>query len=112
MIEGALDPITNRQSWTDQCEVRDEDDVLINLDDAVIVFEVQDDDGTSILSATTDNGKITIDGDGVFSFSFTLDEVRTLCAPKTYNVGCTIELNGNTEPYIRGTIAVLDGNVS
>ena len=111
MLEVTFDPITNRQDWVDQCEVRDEEDELVDLDDATIVFEVYDrDSATTVLSATTDNGQITIDSDGIFSFNFPLDDVRGLFA-KTYDVGCTIELNGVTQQFFRGTVPVLDGVV-
>lgn len=110
MILVTLEPVTNRQTWTDQCEVRDEDDVLIDLSAATIVLGVRDKNTKdAVLTAKTADGTITIQTTGVFEFSFTETQMRTVCASKAYEVGCTIELNGATMQFFIGTISVLDG---
>jgi hypothetical protein len=107
-----IEPVSNREDWQDQIEVFDDDGGLVDLTDATIVLELADKETKSVLlSATTDNGKIVIDGDGTFSLAFTLSDMRTLEA-KTYNVGCTILLNDVTRQFFVGTIAVMDGVVS
>lgn len=114
MYLGSLPPASNKAGWTFIAEVVDDDtDELVDLSEASIVFEVREQDGRStVLSATSDNGKISIVETGVFQAAFTATEMRTLCR-KTYEVGCTIT-NGDEEPtqFIIGTVPVLDGIVS
>src|SRR5262245_37645177 len=77
MYVGALPPISTRAGWTFVREVVDDDtDEAIDLSDASIVFEVRSQrDGTTVLSATTGNGKITIADTGVFQVEFAAAEM-------------------------------------
>lgn len=120
MYRGTLDEESNKATWTDDVEVTDEEGTLIDLTDAVIVLEVRakraiDDYDTNItnaiLSATTANGKITLQGTGVFRFSFTKSEMNTLCAG-TYDIGVTVERDGETDQVLIGQLPLLDGIVT
>lgn len=114
MYTGTLDPVSNRAGWTFLRELVDDDTgEPIDLSACSIVLEVRDRENCRVVvSATTDNGKISIVGLGAFQASFTAQEMRSVCA-ETYNVGCTIK-NGDAEPvqFIIGTLPVLDGVVS
>lgn len=120
MFRGTLDEESNKATWTDDVEVTDEEGTLIDLTDAIIVLEVRakrsiDDYDTNItnaiLSATTTNGKITLQGTGVFRFSFTKSEMNSLCAG-TYEMGGTIERDGETDQFLIGQVPILDGIVT
>jgi hypothetical protein len=113
MYIGTFPAASNRQSWSYNLEVVDADtDEDINLTGATITFEFRDPRNLlTILSATTTNGKVTLATTGVFSVAFSLSDMQTLY-PLTYDVGCTILVNGETMQYIIGTISILDGIVS
>lgn len=113
MYVGTFPAASNRQSWTKTFEVVDEDtNSDLDLTGASIVFEIRDPrNHLSILSATTTNGKVSIIDTGVFTVSFSLSDMQTLY-PLTYEVGCTVTINGETMQYIVGTLPVLDGIVS
>lgn len=114
MYTGSLDPVSNRAGWTFIREVVDSDanDEPIDLSNCSITFEVRDPEcRRTILSGTTDNGKVTVIDTGVFQAAFTAEDMRSLCA-KQYEVGCTIT-NGAEQPaqFIIGELPVLDGVV-
>lgn len=113
MLKAAIDPVTNRQDWVDQCEVRDEDDNgLVDLTDAVIVLSVRDRNSKeTIMTAKTDDGTIVVQGPGIFEFTFTLTQMRTLEVSKAYDVGCTVVRNDITQQFFIGAVPVLDGIV-
>ena len=113
MFIGALDPVSNRADWTVTRQIIDDDtDEPVDVSGAAIVFEVRDRRGcATLLSATTGNGKITIDDVGTFTVAFPASDMRQLCAG-IYDVGCTITRNGLTDQFILGTVTVLDGVVS
>jgi hypothetical protein len=113
MYIGTFPAASNRQSWSYTLEVVDADtDEDIDLTGATITFEFRDPRNLlTILSATTGNGKITTPSTGVFIVSFSLSDMQSL-SPITYDVGCTILVNGETLQYIIGTIPILDGIVS
>lgn len=112
MLTGALGPVSNRAGFSMFVELLDDDTGnAVDLTGASIVFEVSD-EGSAVLSATTDNSKVTVVDTGIFKVEFTSDEMRALYA-KTYLVGCTVS-NPDSEPQqiIIGSLPVLDGIVS
>jgi hypothetical protein len=113
MYVGSLPPISNRASWLFSSEVvDDETGELIDLSGLTITLEVREQAcGRTVLSATTGNGKVTTPSMGLFSASFTRDEMAALCA-QTYDVGATISDDTDTAQFIIGTVPVLDGVVS
>jgi hypothetical protein len=113
MFIGALDPISNRADWRVTREIVDDDtDELVDLAGAAIRFEVHDRRSRgAVLSASTSNGKITIDDVGTFTVAFSAADMQQLCAG-IYDVGCTITRGGATHQFIIGTVTVLDGVVS
>ena len=109
MLTATFEPVTNREDWTDLVEVRDIDNALYDLTGATIVVSVADGDDRALLTASTDNGAITIQGLGLFEFMFTKAQTRGLETAHTYKVGCTIEINSITRQLFIGTVAVLHG---
>jgi hypothetical protein len=112
MLQINVDPISNREEWTDNCEVRDQNNVLVDLSSASIVLAVQDrQTKVHVLLASTDDGNITIPGTGVFRWTFTETEMRGVDASRAYEIGCTLALNGTIHQLFIGTVNVLDGIV-
>lgn len=101
-----LSPVTNAETYEESWSAIDENGDEVDLTGATITFNVQDKCGSSVLSASTNDG-ITINTT-VFTVRF---EVSSLTGvdPKDYNVGCTILLDGDTTQFFRGTFTVLDG---
>lgn len=114
MLQVIFEPVSNRADWVDQVEVRDGDtDDLVDLSAATIVLAVRDPSTKMVLlTAQTSNGTITIDGLGVFGFTFTVSQMRGLDAGKRYEVGCTIKIGGVTQQFFTGSVSVLEGIVS
>lgn len=131
MIRGAFPPITNRQSLIDRVEVySDYDNTLFDLTGATIVVSIGRDlgwlpawgwggdyyyddwpgFGTSAQTASTDDGTVVIAQTGIFVFTFTRDQIATLC-PGQYVLGLTMSRDGVTVQILLATFSVLDGVV-
>jgi len=112
MFTGSLDPVSNRADWRVTREVVDDDtDARVDLTGAEIRFEVRDRRSCStLLRASTTDGRITIDDTGTFTVAFSASDMRNLAAG-IYDVGCIIIMNGVTDQFILGTVTVLDGVV-
>jgi hypothetical protein len=113
MYVGPLPPVSNRASWSFSREVVDDDTgELVDISALSFTLEVRDTrQGCIVLSASTDNGKITNPSTGLFTALFTRDEMAALCAD-TYDVGVTISDGDDVTQFIIGTLPVLDGVVS
>lgn len=114
MYIGSLPTASNRATYSQALQIYDdEDNEGVSLADATIVLEVRKPGTTSaLLSATNDDGiTVTDEDEGQFSLSFTVTQMRTLCAMQ-YEVGITIEQSGETTQYFIGTLPVLDGIVT
>jgi hypothetical protein len=107
-----FEPVTNREYWVNTSEVHDEDNGdLVDLSTAVIVVSVRHrDSGRVVLSARTADATISIDGLGIFTHTFTDQQMRAL-HPLVYEVGCTIQLNGVVKQWYIGHLPILDGIV-
>src|SRR5262245_66530786 len=112
MLQAVIEPVSNREDWIDQCEVRDENNALVNLTGAVIVIAVRDPTTKSnVLKADTASGSITLPALGIFQFTFPLAQMHGLVASRSYEVGCTIKLGSITRQFFIGSVNVLDGVV-
>jgi hypothetical protein len=112
MLQATFEPVSNREDWIQQCEVRNEDGELIDLTDAAIVMAVRDRQSRQQkLLAQTSDSTITIEATGIFTFSFSVTQMRGLDASKTYDMGCTIQLNGTVQQFFVGSVPVIDGIV-
>jgi ribosomal protein L30E len=109
MFIGALDPVSNKATWTVQYELSDaETGDLIDLSDVdTITVSIRDPQTKTQLLSTTG----TVVDTGVFSWTFTATQMGTLCA-KAYEVGCTLTKDSETLQLLIGQLPVLDGIVS
>jgi len=114
---------SNRASWRAAGLITDLDDNPVDLTGCSLVFQISDQDrgsfgggfwceSTPRLLASTANGKITIVDIGVFVWSFTLQEMRTL-QPGTYQTGLTITNDDGTqtEQLSVGPLPIISGVV-
>lgn len=112
MRTGSLGPLSNRESLQLIRQIIDtETGEAIDLTGASIVFEIRRSGACSpVLSASTDNGKITFPDVYTYQIDIAVAEMRTLC-PETYEIGLTFERDDQTTEIIIGTLPVLAGNV-
>jgi len=126
MYDGTLSTISNRQSWSDCVELRDNDtreliDISTATQIAVQIAPLQSVDiggygdasygGSALLTASLTNGKVQHVQTGIFQFAFTKDDMRML-GGGVYNVEIAIEKDGETESLILGTVPVREGVVT
>jgi hypothetical protein len=116
MYQGLLEPITNRQTWTDTFQVVDDDGVAVDISAATIGVYVRDQmekcKTTFVLQGTNTDGHITFPNggtDGIFSWTFTDTETRKMCAPRTHDVSIYVTIGSVVTPIAIVTISVLDG---
>src|SRR5262252_7081150 len=97
MQQVIFEPVSNKEDWVQQCEVRNSDtNALVDLTAAVIVLAVRDPKSKiNRLLAQTSDGSITIVSSGIFQFTFPASQMGGMEVAKTYDVGCTIKLNGS-----------------
>lgn len=101
--------ITNRADWVQTFDLIDDDtgEVITDLDDVTIRFQVRD-DGQQVLSASTADGTISTYPTGIIEIRFTAAQMSALC-PGTYQVGMTVERDGIIEQELVGTLPVIEG---
>ena len=100
-----LAPISNRESYSESFQALDENGDAIDLSSATIVVEMRE-------KGTSNNVSLDVDiSTTTFTASLTVDQVRALNINE-YDIGCTIELSGETTQFFIGVIDVLDGVVS
>ena len=128
---GYLNDVSNRASWIDCVELRDnETDELLDFTDAqeivVQVVAVNYDNyfrfgdyglgvggyvGAAIITATLSGGTIVIISPGIFQFTFPRSIMNTLIGGD-YNVGMTLVKDEETIDLFIGQVAVRDGVVT
>lgn len=115
MYQGLLEPITNRQTWTETFQLVDDSGVAISVAAATIGVYVRDQrekcKTTFVLQGTTSDGHITLPNggsDGIFRWTFTDTETRLLC-PVTHDVSVYVTISGVVSPIAIVTIAVIEG---
>jgi hypothetical protein len=108
---------SNRASWVFIGQITDLDDNPIDLTGCSLVFAIRE-GGNSWpygggLTASTDNGKLTIIDIGKFRWFFTLEEMGGLCAG-TYNTGLTLTNDDGTQTVQLsvGPLPIIDGVVN
>lgn len=112
MYQGSLPATSNREDFEAIFQLVDEDTGdLINLTSASIEFDISEPGCRPIITATTDNGKITLVEDTTFRVAIARSEMASLCAG-LYDVGATVENAGETRSFLIGALPVLDGRVS
>ncbi len=134
MYQGILEPVTNRQSWTQLIALIDPDtNEAFDITGFSIAFELRRPSGFPhsagifgiyydndpafdqgpVLTATTANGAATIVGTGVIQIYFSETQMRAL-HPQTYSACCTITdpTGVNTAQVLRARLPVLSGGVT
>jgi hypothetical protein len=118
MISGSLAPVSNRETFTLQVELYDEEaEELIDVSDVTeVVIEVTprpvpSSSRTSVLSASLSAGGVTQPELGVFECVFSASQMKNLCAG-TYDIGGTLTKDGETVQFMIGTLPVIHGIVS
>jgi len=105
-------PITNRETWLDRVEIRDESGAVIDLSDADARLEVRaQPDGGTALSARSGDGTLSTSASGLIEWQFSETKTRNL-APGLYSVGLVYTLNGITTQVLVGEIEIVDGVLS
>lgn len=104
-----LAALSNREDYIESFEAFDENGAAVDLTGATIVYAAADTNCSPVLSASTADGKITI-STTVATITIPHTEIRGV-EPKSYNVGCTIDLNGVVKQFFVGTITIYDGVV-
>jgi hypothetical protein len=107
---------SNRASWVFIGLVTDLDDNPIDISACSMVFQVSTPhSGLPVngLTASTDNGKLTIIDVGKFRWFFTEGEMRGLCAGQ-YDTGLTLTNDDGTQTVQLsvGPLPIVDGVVS
>jgi hypothetical protein len=112
MYNVAFPQRSNRASWVYVGEITDLSDNPIDLTATPLVFQIADKRGYGVLEASTDNGKITIIGPGLFRVFFSVQDMRTLRLG-TYNTGLTLTSSDGTqtEQLAIGPLPIVDGIV-
>lgn len=114
MFGAHLPYISNRATWLEAVELRDDEtDDLIDLSGVdEITIEVMETGyyDRPVLSAKLSTGNVVILGTGVFQFRFEVEEVGVLCHD-SYDVGMTVLEDGDTVQVLLGTVPILHGVV-
>lgn len=114
MYEATLQPVSNRADWLGTLEMLDDDtgEAITDLTGVSLVIEVRARGAHHpILSATTDNGKVTDAGNGVFEWHFDRAEMSAVC-PGSYEIGITMSRDDLTDQELIGIVPIVDGIVS
>lgn len=117
MIIANLPPQSNRADWIECFEFKDDDPnqngehELIDLTGSTIVLAVKDEDGCQVLTASTTDGSIVIVSLGIAQYTFPRSSMTNL-RPDTYEVGGTLERDGETMQFLIGTVPIVDGKVN
>jgi hypothetical protein len=112
MYSVAFPEQSNRASWAFIGLITDLDDNPIDLTGLTLVFSIRDKNGCPRLTATTDDGSITLLDIGQFRWFFTLQQMSSLCVG-TFSCGMTLETadQSQTVQLFTGRLPVIDGNV-
>lgn len=111
MFIGALNPASNKATWSVLYQLVDaETDEPIDLSGvSEITIQVRDQRSCSpLLTGKLSSGEVVLVDTGVFRWTFSASQMSTLCA-NTYDVGCTIEQDGETVQILIGTLPIIDG---
>jgi hypothetical protein len=112
MYHVTFPPQSNRASWVFIGLITDLADQPIDITGCTLVFSAHNLEGIGYLSASTDDGKITIIDVGRFRWFFPLEDMRGL-RPGTYDTGLTL-MSADGEQTIQlsvGPLPIVDGIV-
>lgn len=112
MLEGVLRPTSNLATWTDRLELYDNETGepidLIEQVEAVTLSLRDIYTGNVVLVGDLDSGAIIVVNPGIIEWSFP-PEVMSGLDPKSYDVGCRVEMVGETLQVLLGHVSVKRG---
>lgn len=111
MLIASIDA-SNKADWIVDITATDADSgVAIDFTGANITVVLQDENGNTVLTGTTGNGKVTLPVVGTIEFHFTSNDMATL-QPASYSIGCVYNINSVTTQLFTGSVSVYDGIAS
>lgn len=111
MYRGQVAEVSNRENLELFFQLIDEDTgEAIDLTTSDLVCRVTDQSGCERISASLEDGKITLVEDTTLRIFIPRSDMTNLCIG-TYPFGLTVENDEITKSLIAGTIAVIDGVV-
>lgn len=110
---GDFPTATTSANWMMSMYVIDDDtNQPMDMSDYEFRLSIDDEDGTSVLSATTEDATITRPDDDQIAWNFTAEQMSGLCAGRRYKVGIVAEDgDGNIFQIAVGDLPVIDGVV-
>ena len=105
--------MTNRETWLERVEIRNERGTPLDLSQADIRLEVRLQSGGHgvVLSAQSGDGTIIGTFDGLIEWEFSEAAMRSLPAG-LFTIGLVYTLNGRTTQVILGDVQIEDGAVT
>jgi len=105
---------TSGADWAEAIELIDAETNLPTEDlaDAGFELDVNDRNGRTLLTASSAAGTITRPSASQIAWRFTYSQLASLCPGTTYAVGCRFTTDTGTVALFKGSLALLDGNVS
>lgn len=110
MYTGSLVPVARGEDWIATSPLIDDNGEEVTLTDATIVLSVckQGCPDTAVLTASIDNGKITLPTSTSFQWWFTSDDTATLCA-ETYDVFMYVIIDDVRTQILSCTVPIIEG---
>jgi hypothetical protein len=108
MYTGSFAAVSNRADWSEAVVLTDaESGDLIDISACRVTLSVTD-NYRALLTASTDDGSITLPDVGTFMWNFSQDQMNALC-PGAYPVGVRISQDTRTCQLVIGTVNVMEG---
>ena len=112
MFTGALDAVSNRETWTLSVTITDDTGTAVDLTGAVVTIGVREPEALQPrVTYTSGDGKLAIATpatSGVFTLNANLDP--SLFPPAMYEVGVIIKLaDGTKRTLVVATLPIVDG---
>lgn len=113
MYTGSLAPVSNREDWIVTSPLIDDDGAEVTLTDASFELFIcqQGCADSAVLSASTDDGRITLPTSTTFQWAFTPDDMGTLCAG-TYDVFLRVTIAGVVTQILSCSVPIVQGGPS
>jgi hypothetical protein len=110
MYTGSLAAVSNKEDWIAVSPLIDDDGEEVTLTGATFVLFVckQNDPTSATLTASTDNGKITLPTTTTFQWAFTPTDMATLCAG-TYDVFLRVTIDDVVTQILSCTVPIVEG---
>ncbi len=113
MYTGSLAPVARGEDWIAVSPLIDDDGAEVTLTDVDFVLSVcrQGCPETALLTASIDNGKITLPSDTTFQWWFNQDDTASLCAG-TYDVFMYTIIDDVRTQILSCTVPIVEGGPS